>query len=196
MRRKKGTRTLTQPSLLPQSLARQLFSDGSRRSDKEVGGGGGGGWSSRPWDKRGGRLKIFFRPFGPQFGLEIRGRAPSLDPPLLFIYHYHFLQQEAEESDAKWGAESQKQQKSGRGLKREGAHFLPPFFFHDTVFPLCCPHYLKAWNEQRISVWTHVEILVELVLVRVHTGWFSSLLSPPRFMALIRASIGQLLSLL
>ena len=196
MRRKKGTRTLTQPSLLPQSLARQLFSDGSSRSDKEVG-GGGGGWSSRPWDKRGDRLKIFFRPFGPQFGLEIRGRAPSLDPPLLFIYP---SQQEAEESDAKsakWGAESQKQQKSGRGLKRQGALiFCHPFSFHETVFPLCRPHYLKAWNEQRISVWTHVEILVELVLVRVHTGWFSSLLSPPRFMALIRASIGQLLSLL
>ena len=49
-------------------------------------------------------------------------------------------------------------------------HFLPPFFFHETVFPLCRPHYLKAWNEQRISVWTHVEILVELVLLRVHTG--------------------------
>ena len=45
-------------------------------------------------------------------------------------------------------------------------------------------------------MWTHVEILVELILVRVHTGWFISLLSPPRFMALIRVSIGQLLSLL
>ena len=36
---------------------------------------------------------------------------------------------DAEESDAKWGAESQKQQKSGRGLKREGALiFCHPFF--------------------------------------------------------------------
>ena len=62
---------------------------------------------------------------------------------------------DAEESDAKWGAESQKQQKIGRGLKREGALiFCHPFFLHDTVFHLCCPHYLKAWNEQRISVWT------------------------------------------
>ena len=62
---------------------------------------------------------------------------------------------DAEESDAKWGAESQKQQKIGQGLKREGALiFCHPFFLHDTVFPLCCPHYLKAWNEQQISVWT------------------------------------------
>ena len=58
-----------------------------------------------------------------------------------------------------------------RVKERRRPHFLSPFFFlHDTVFPLCCPHYLKAWNEQRISVWTRVEILVELVLVRVHTG--------------------------
>ena len=36
-------------------------------------------------EMRGGSLqkKIFFRPFGSQFGLQIRGaRAPSLDPPL------------------------------------------------------------------------------------------------------------------
>ena len=34
----------------------------------------GGGWSARPWDKgRGAPVsKIFFRPFGPQFGLKIR----------------------------------------------------------------------------------------------------------------------------
>ena len=47
--------------------------------------GGGGGWSSRPLDEGGGGLqKQFFRPFGPQFGLKIRGReggarAPPLD---------------------------------------------------------------------------------------------------------------------
>ena len=86
----------------------------------------------------------------------------------------------------------------GEGWREKAPSFCatPFFFFHDTVFPLCCPHYLKAWNEQRISVWTHVEMLAELVLVRVHTGWFISLLSPPRFTALIRAFIGQLLSLL
>ena len=61
-------------------------SGGSRPLDK--GGGGGGGRSSRPWDKERGAVlkKIFFRPFGPQLGLKIRGgrapRAPPLDPPL------------------------------------------------------------------------------------------------------------------
>ena len=46
-------------------------------------------WSSRPLDKAGGRSpKKCFQPFGPQFGLKIRGRrvlgpwAPPLDPPL------------------------------------------------------------------------------------------------------------------
>ena len=35
--------------------------------------GGGGGRSSRPLGKGGGALQKFFRPFGPQFGLKIRG---------------------------------------------------------------------------------------------------------------------------
>ena len=35
-------------------------------------GGGGGGLQ-----------RIFFRPFWPQFGLKIRGRAPPLDLPLV-----------------------------------------------------------------------------------------------------------------
>ena len=56
-----------------------------------VGWGGGGGWSSRPLDKGGGAglQKKFFRPFGSQFGLKIRGwpsppdPPPRLDPPLL-----------------------------------------------------------------------------------------------------------------
>ena len=65
---------------------------GSRPWDRVRGGGGllgGGGWSSRKWDEGGGRrsLKNFFRPFGPQFGLKIRGapgpRAPPLDLPLI-----------------------------------------------------------------------------------------------------------------
>ena len=48
-----------------------------------LGGGGGGGLGL--W--LGGCEKIFFRPFGPQFGLNLRGegpapRAPPLDPPL------------------------------------------------------------------------------------------------------------------
>ena len=44
--------------------------------------------ASRPPDKEGGGLKNnFFRPFGPQFDLKIRGggrvpRAPPLDPPV------------------------------------------------------------------------------------------------------------------
>ena len=36
---------------------------------------GGGGRSSRPVDKGGGGLKNFFRPFRPQFGPKIAGRA-------------------------------------------------------------------------------------------------------------------------
>ena len=41
---------------------------------------------SRPWGKGGGGglQKLFFRPFGPPFGLKIRG-APPLDPPLEII---------------------------------------------------------------------------------------------------------------
>ena len=52
------------------------FSGGSRPSDFV----GGGGRSSRTWDKEGpGLKKHFFRPFGCQFGLKIRGaQAPSL----------------------------------------------------------------------------------------------------------------------
>jgi len=48
---------------------------------------GGGARSSRPRDKVGGGpvSKCFFRPFGTQFGLKLRGavpRVPPLDPPL------------------------------------------------------------------------------------------------------------------
>ena len=45
-------------------------------------------YSSTPWDKGGGGRpqKIFFRPFGPHFGLKMRGgrppQGPPLDPPL------------------------------------------------------------------------------------------------------------------
>ena len=63
---------------------------GSRPLDK------GETWSPIPWNKWGGgrSRQNFFRPFGPQFGLKIKGKAwpprsPTLDPPLLkarFIY--------------------------------------------------------------------------------------------------------------
>ena len=65
-----------------------LFSGGSRPSNKE--GGGGNGEPDHPdpdikWGGGGSLQKIFFRPFGPEIGLKIRGaRAPPLDPPLLF----------------------------------------------------------------------------------------------------------------
>ena len=42
-----------------------FYSGGSRPSDGGVGGGGGGG----------GLKNICFRPFGPQFRLEIRGKG-------------------------------------------------------------------------------------------------------------------------
>ena len=46
--------------------------------------GGRGAWSSRPFDKRGGAAskKNFFRPFGLQFGLKIRGGCPPPGPSL------------------------------------------------------------------------------------------------------------------
>ena len=48
----------------------------------------GESWDSsceRSWVPVQNHRKNFFRPFGPQFGLRIRGTAPSLDPPLLII---------------------------------------------------------------------------------------------------------------
>ena len=51
--------------------------------DLEIRGGGGGGLS-RPLEK-GGLQKNFFRSFGPQFGLKIRGCGPP--GPLPWIHH-------------------------------------------------------------------------------------------------------------
>ena len=46
------------------------YQSGSKTLDKRW------GRSSKPWDKGGGRSqKKLFRPFGPQFGLKIRGGA-------------------------------------------------------------------------------------------------------------------------
>ena len=48
-------------------------------------GGGGGGRGGHPDPEirgRPGHKKIFFRPFGPQFGLKLRGSPPPRDPPL------------------------------------------------------------------------------------------------------------------
>ena len=59
------------------------ISGGSGPSDKGgEGWGWGGGRSSRPWDKARGwarSQKIFFRPFGPQFALKIRGGGGKPD---------------------------------------------------------------------------------------------------------------------
>ena len=64
------------------SSSKQHSSGESRPSDKR-----GGGRSSHPDPeirRRGGGLKkLFFRPFGPQFGLK---KAPLLDPPLYSAY--------------------------------------------------------------------------------------------------------------
>ena len=49
---------------------------------------------SRPWDKGGVSKKIFFRAFGPQFGLKLRRagpRAPPLDPPLRWSEDLHLF---------------------------------------------------------------------------------------------------------
>ena len=62
----------------------KCFSGGSRPSDAGGGGGGGGWWvvgvgvdHPNPEIKGGpGLQKIFFLPFGPQFGLKIRWGLP------------------------------------------------------------------------------------------------------------------------
>ena len=68
-----------------------MFKSGSRPSDK----GGGGGGTGPPEGMDLGSKKVF-RPFGPQFGLNVRGGgvgrppwAPSLDLPLHFSFRYH-----------------------------------------------------------------------------------------------------------
>ena len=56
----------------------------SRPSDKGVvgGGGGRGGYPDPEIRGRGRFPETFSRPFGPQFGLKIRGTGPpALDPP-------------------------------------------------------------------------------------------------------------------
>ena len=65
---------------------------GSRPSDKGVGGGGGGGDHPDPEIRGGGRLlKKFFRPFGPQFGLKIRGcPGPSGSSPRQSLRCFNF----------------------------------------------------------------------------------------------------------
>ena len=47
-------------------------------------------YSSTPWDKGGGDglKKIFFRSFGPHFGLKMRGGGPP--EPLPWIRHWHY----------------------------------------------------------------------------------------------------------
>ena len=62
-----------------ETLATQAMAD----PDLQIRVGGGGG-SSRSCDKGDpiSKKKIFFRPFGPQFGLKIRTRASPLDPPM------------------------------------------------------------------------------------------------------------------
>ena len=54
-----------------------FFSSRSRPSDR---GGGGSRGSHLDPEIRGGLQKNFFQPFGPQFGLKIRGATGSLGP--------------------------------------------------------------------------------------------------------------------
>ena len=61
----------------------------SRPSDK-----GGGGRSSRPWDKgESGLPKKFFRPFGPHFGLKIKGGGPPGPLPLIRHWRCYDMEQ-------------------------------------------------------------------------------------------------------
>ena len=58
---------------VPGVTVERLISGGSRG-----GGGGGGGGHPDPEIRRVSSPKTFFRPFGPQFGLNMRGRrAPG-----------------------------------------------------------------------------------------------------------------------
>ena len=66
-----------------------------------------GAWSSRPLDSGGERSpKKFFRLFGPQFGLKIRGRVPRAPPlsgyatALLAEPFFHFLKFGVVEKDS------------------------------------------------------------------------------------------------
>ena len=63
-------------SVVPSSNSRPRFSGGSRPSDK-----GGPGHPDPEIRGERSQKKNFFQPFGPQFGLKMRG-APPLDPPL------------------------------------------------------------------------------------------------------------------
>ena len=63
-----------------------MKSGGSRPSDK----GGGGGHPDTEM-REGAVSKIFFRPFGPQFGLNIRGAAWAPRAPLPWILHWFSL---------------------------------------------------------------------------------------------------------
>ena len=59
--------------------------------DLQIGGGGGGGGAAKPrvggggggggGDEGGGLKEIVFRPFGPHFGLKIRGAGPPGPSP-------------------------------------------------------------------------------------------------------------------
>ena len=57
-----------------------------------------------------------------------------------------------------------------RVKERRRPHFLSPFFFCTTQFFLCVVHIILKPGTSNEFQCGHVEILVELVLVRVHTG--------------------------
>ena len=74
--------------------------------DLQLKGVGDAGRSSRPLNKEGGGgglPKIFFRPFGPHFGLKIRWAlaplTPPLDPPLKIASKIHKLTKHVLKSD-------------------------------------------------------------------------------------------------
>ena len=94
-------------------------------ADLQIGEGGGG--SSRPWDNVGpGLQNNFFRPFGPQFGLKIRGGGCDPPVPLPWIRH--------------WCG-----QLKGVGLGEEPGPFWPCFIFSgNCANPFPAPHPLWA----------------------------------------------------
>lgn len=68
------------------------------------------------------------------------------------------------------GSGESKTAKDWARVKREGALIFCHLFFCTTQFFLCVVHIILKPGTSNEFQCGHVEILVELVLVRVHTG--------------------------
>ena len=132
-----------------------MFSAGSRPWDK---GGGAVIQTLRQGGRGGGGLQKFFRPFQPQFGLKIRGRAPRALPmdPLLMLVNVviecsggylggYFLTQFRLKTDSNWVYSTPTRFFSHFSLgnnhfssvtvpRDQGMSRLPPGFYHVCLY--------------------------------------------------------------